>query len=408
MVIKKPKGTMDYFGLESIVLDRVVNEFKKSFKLFGFEYIKTPTFEFPYLLKNKYGDDSKLIYEFEDKKNRKLALRYDLTVPLARVVGDNNFTQPAKFYNIGSVFRYDRPQKGRKREFIQADIDIIGDSSSASDSELISCMSNAFFKLNLNPVFRVNNRSIMEKIFSQMNIPKSKYVQILRIIDKLDKIGLSGIKKELKLIDINEKNLIDVIKIKGNFLEIKNKLDKYNVKINLSEFEELLQKINLTKLNETNIIFDLSLARGLSYYTGNVWEIDSGKGMSIGGGGRYDNLIKDLTGKNLTGVGISVGITRLIELMKFNTGDNKKLYVIGIDSDVSDIVKYLRRNGINTAYNLKKKNIKSSINYAYKNNYEFVIIVGSEEIKTKLLTLKNINSGKTEKLKIDKIISKFK
>jgi len=408
MVIKKPKGTMDYFGLESIVLDRVVNEFKKSFKLFGFEYIKTPTFEFASLLKNKYGDDSKLIYEFEDKKNRKLALRYDLTVPLARVVGDNNFTQPAKFYNIGSVFRYDRPQKGRKREFIQADIDIIGDSSSASDSELISCMSNAFFKLNLNPVFRVNNRSIMEKIFSQMNIPKSKYVQILRIIDKLDKIGLSGIKKELKLIDINEKNLIDVIKIKGNFLEIKNKLDKYNVKINLSEFEELLQKINLTKLNETNIIFDLSLARGLSYYTGNVWEIDSGKGMSIGGGGRYDNLIKDLTGKNLTGVGISVGITRLIELMKFNTGDNKKLYVIGIDSDVSDIVKYLRRNGINTAYNLKKKNIKSSINYAYKNNYEFVIIVGSEEIKTKLLTLKNINSGKTEKLKIDKIISKFK
>ena len=408
MVIKKPKGTMDYFGLESIVLDRVVNEFKKSFKLFGFEYIKTPTFEFASLLKNKYGDDSKLIYEFEDKKNRKLALRYDLTVPLARVVGDNNFTQPAKFYNIGSVFRYDRPQKGRKREFIQADIDIIGDSSSASDSELISCMSNAFFKLNLNPVFRVNNRSIMEKIFSQMNIPKSKYVQILRIIDKLDKIGLSGIKKELKLININEKKLIDVIKIKGNFLEIKNKLDKYNVKINLSEFEELLQKINLTKLNETNIIFDLSLARGLSYYTGNVWEIDSGKGMSIGGGGRYDNLIKDLTGKNLTGVGISVGITRLIELMKFNTGDNKKLYVIGIDSDVSDIVKYLRRNGINTAYNLKKKNIKSSINYAYKNNYEFVIIVGSEEIKTKLLTLKNINSGKTEKLKIDKIISKFK
>ena len=408
MVIKKPKGTMDYFGLESIVLDRVVNEFKKSFKLFGFEYIKTPTFEFASLLKNKYGDDSKLIYEFEDKKNRKLALRYDLTVPLARVVGDNNFTQPAKFYNIGSVFRYDRPQKGRKREFIQADIDIIGDSSSASNSELISCMSNAFFKLNLNPVFRVNNRSIMEKIFSQMNIPKSKYVQILRIIDKLDKIGLSGIKKELKLIDINEKNLIDVIKIKGNFLEIKNKLDKYNVKINLSEFEELLQKINLTKLNETNIIFDLSLARGLSYYTGNVWEIDSGKGMSIGGGGRYDNLIKDLTGKNLTGVGISVGITRLIELMKFNTGDNKKLYVIGIDSDVSDIVKYLRRNGINTSYNLKKKNIKSSINYAYKNNYEFVIIVGSEEIKTKLLTLKNINSGKTEKLKIDKIISKFK
>ena len=408
MVIKKPKGTMDYFGLESIVLDRVVNEFKKSFKLFGFEYIKTPTFEFASLLKNKYGDDSKLIYEFEDKKNRKLALRYDLTVPLARVVGNNNFTQPSKFYNIGSVFRYDRPQKGRKREFIQADIDIIGDSSSASDSELISCMSNAFFKLNLNPIFRVNNRSIMEKIFSQINIPKSKYVQILRIIDKLDKIGLSGIKKELKLIDINEKNLIDVIKIKGNFLEIKNKLDKYNVKINLSEFEELLQKINSTKLNETNIIFDLSLARGLSYYTGNVWEIDSGKGMSIGGGGRYDNLIKDLTGKNLTGVGISVGITRLIELMKFNTGDNKKLYVIGIDSDVSDIVKYLRRNGINTAYNLKKKNIKSSINYAYKNNYEFVIIVGSEEIKTKLLTLKNINSGKTEKLKIDKIISKFK
>lgn len=408
MAIKRPKGTNDYFGIESIILDRVINEFKKSFRLFGFEYIKTPTFEFSSLLKNKYGDDAKLIYEFEDKKKRKLALRYDLTVPLARVVGNNNFTQPAKFYNIGSVFRYDRPQKGRKREFIQADIDIIGDSSLGSDAELISCMSNAFFRLNLNPVFRVNNRSIMEKIFSKLKIPKSKYVQVLRTIDKLDKIGINGIKKELKSFNISDKKLIEIIKIKGNFSEIKDKLDKYNINIDLFEFEELLQKINSIKLNETNIIFDLSLARGLSYYTGNVWEIDSGKGMSIGGGGRYDNLIKDLTGKNLTGVGISVGITRLIEIMKFNKGDQKKLYVISIDSDVSDIVKYLRRNGINTSYNLKKKNIKSSINYAYKNNYEYVMLVGSEEIKTKLFTLKNINSGLTEKLKIDKIISKFK
>ena len=195
----------------------------------------------------------------------------------------------------------------------------------------------------------------MEKIFSKLKIPKSKYVQVLRTIDKLDKIGINGIKKELKSFNISDKKLIEIIKIKGNFSEIKDKLDKYNINIDLFEFEELLQKINSIKLNETNIIFDLSLARGLSYYTENVWEIDSGKGMSIGGGGRYDNLIKDLTGKNLTGVGISVGITRLIEIMKFNKGDQKKLYVISIDSDVSDIVKYLRRNGINTSYNLKKK-----------------------------------------------------
>ncbi len=403
-----PKGTKDYFGKEAAILDKIIHSFRRSFRLFGFEYIKTPTFEYASILKNKYGEDSKLIYEFEDKNKRKLALRYDLTVPLARVVGTNNFPQPSKFYNIGSVFRYDRPQKGRKREFIQADIDIIGDDSINSDAELIACMSNGFYNLNLSPTFRINNRAIMEKIFKNLNIQKSQFVNIFRSIDKLDKIGYNGVISELKKIGIKEKKLFDIIKIKGDFKSVNKKLENLNLGINLEEFDSLIKKLNEIKINEINVVFDLSLARGLDYYTGNVWEIDSGKGLSIGGGGRYNNLIKGISNKDITGVGISVGITRIAEIIKLNPDFDKKIFVIDLNNEANSIIRELRRNGIKTSYNLKSKNIKSSINYANKNNFEYVLIIGDEEIKSNNLSLKNIKTGKSEKIKIKDLISKFK
>ena len=269
-------------------------------------------------------------------------------------------------------------------------------------------MSNGLYNLNLSTTFRINNRDIIENILKNLNIQKSQFVTIFRSIDKLDKIGYTGVISELKKIGIKEKKLFDIIKIKGDFKSVNRKLENLNLGINLEEFDSLIKKLNEIKINEINVVFDLSLARGLDYYTGNVWEIDSGKGLSIGGGGRYNNLIKGISNKDITGVGISVGITRIAEILKLNPDFDKKIFVIDLNNEANSIIRELRRNGIKTSYNLKSKNIKSSINYANKNNFEYVLIIGDEEIKSNNLSLKNIKTGKSEKIKIKDLISKFK
>jgi len=408
MKLQIPKGTSDYIGERAQNLNKIINAFQKSFELFGFNSIKSPIFEYASTLKGKYGADEKLIYEFKDKGNRELALRYDLTVPLARIVGTNQFSLPAKFYNIGSVFRYDRPQKGRTREFIQADIDIIGSESNSCDAELIACMSYGFSKLNLKPVFRINNRGLMNQAFNQLDIPESKYSEVLRIIDKLDKIGSEGVSKEIESLGIKSKSLIKFISIKGSLDQVKSKVSKLKLDLDFTEMAKLLEKLSDLQLNKTKITLDLSLARGLDYYTGNVYEIDLSTGMSLGGGGRYDQLISELTGKNLTGIGISVGVSRLLDLIPLTKSTKTKIFVIGIDSEIYDIVSKLRKNNILCSYNLNSKNLKNSLNYADKQGFNMVIIVGKEEILSKKYVLKNLKSGVEEKLSINQIISKLK
>jgi len=408
MKLQTPKGTSDYIGERAKKLNRIIRAFQDSFELFGFNPIKTPTFEYSSILKGKYGAEEKLIYEFKDKGNRELALRYDLTVPLARVVGTNQLSLPAKLYNMGSVFRYDRPQKGRTREFMQADIDIIGSNSISCDVELIACMNNGFNSLGLKPTFRINNRSLMNQIFEQINIPKSKYAEVLRAIDKLDKIGENGLKKELESIGVPISKLIKIISINGNSKKVQSELNKLDINIDYSELNSLFEKIYKIQLNTANLKLDLSLARGLDYYTGNVYEIDIGEEMSVGGGGRYSRLINDITGKDLNGIGISVGITRLLDMTSLTKSKNKDLFIISIDSDISKIITGLRKEGITCSYDLNSRNLASSLKYANKQEFENVIIVGKREVLNKKYVLRNMKNGKEENLTIKQIISKFK
>ncbi len=408
MKLQTPKGTSDYIGERAQNLNRIIKAFSESFELFGFNPIKSPMFEYASTLKGKYGADEKLIYEFKDKGSRELALRYDLTVPLARIVGTNQFSLPAKFYNIGSVFRYDRPQKGRTREFIQADVDVIGSESSACDAELIACMSYGFNKLKLNPIFRINNRNLMNQVFGQIGISESKYADVLRAIDKLDKIGTDGVSKELESIGVKPTTLIKLVSINGNLSQVKSKVSKLNLDLDFSELESIFETLSKVQLNNTKLTLDLSLARGLDYYTGNVYEIDLDTGMSLGGGGRYDQLISELTGKNLTGIGMSVGVSRLLDLVPITNSKASKVFVIGVDSDISEIVSAIRKDNVSCSYNLNAKNLKSSFNYADKQGFELVIIVGKDEIASKKYVFKNLKSGKEEKLTISQIISKLK
>jgi histidyl-tRNA synthetase len=408
MRLQTPKGTSDYIGERAKKLNRIIRAFQDSFELFGFNPIKTPTFEYASILKGKYGADEKLIYEFKDKGNRELALRYDLTVPLARVVGSNQFSLPAKLYSIGSVFRYDRPQKGRTREFMQADIDIIGSTSISCDVELIACMNNGFNSLGLKPTFRINNRNLMNQIFEQINISESKYAEVLRAIDKLDKIGVTSLEKELKSIGIPTSKLIKIILIKGNSKSVSSKLNKLDITIDFSELDSLFEQIYKIQLNPAKLKIDLSLARGLDYYTGNVYEIDIGEELSVGGGGRYSRLINDLTGKDLNGIGISVGITRLLDLVSLTNSDKNELFIISIDSDISKIITEIRKEGITCSYDLNSRSLNSSLKYADKQDFDNVIIIGKREVSNQKYVLRNMKNGKEENLTIKQIISKFK
>jgi len=406
--MQTPKGTRDYFGTDAKKFSAIISSFKNAFETFGFDKVNTPTFEYSKLLKGKYGEDEKLIYEFKDRAGRGLALRYDLTVPLARLVGNNQFPLPAKFYNIGKVFRYDNPQKGRKREFVQADIDVLGSNSNLCDAELISCMSYGFYGLRTKPIFRVNNRMVMNQIFSELGYRKKDFVTILRAIDKLDKIGVMGVKRELEGNGLkNVPRLLKLIRTRGSLTTLKSALKGMNV--DLSPFESLSSDVRNLQMNPTRIEFDLSLARGLDYYTGNVYEIDIGQKLSVGGGGRYDSLVRNLTGKDLTGVGISIGITRLFDLVsdKIKVNDSK-VSVVGINTNPLEIVNSLRSNGIVTNYDLNSRNLRSAMNYANKTGSNYVVLVGERELKAKKFVVRDMSSGKEEKLTINQIISKLK
>lgn len=406
--MQTPKGTRDYFGTDAKKFSAIISSFKNAFETFGFDRVSTPNFEYSKLLKGKYGEDEKLIYEFKDRAGRGLALRYDLTVPLARLVGSNQFPLPAKFYNIGKVFRYDNPQKGRKREFVQADIDVLGSNSALCDAELISCMSYGFYGVGIKPIFRVNNRIVMNQIFSELGYREKDFVTILRAIDKLDKVGVTGVKRELEGKGLkNVSKLLKLIRFRGSLTSLKSVLKGMNV--DLSPFESLSSDIRILQMNPTRIEFDLSLARGLDYYTGNVYEIDIGKGMSVGGGGRYDSLVQNLTGKDLTGAGISVGITRLFDLVsdKIKVSDSK-VSVVGINTNPLAVVSTLRQNGISTNYDLNTRNLRSAMNYANKTGSAYAIFVGERELKSKRFVLRNMVNGKEEKLTINQIISKLK
>tara|TARA_Y100000034_G_scaffold132340_1_gene195094 strand:+ start:2764 stop:4038 length:1275 start_codon:yes stop_codon:yes gene_type:complete len=411
MKLQTPKGMQDYVGSDAENFNTILNAFETAFQRFGFVPIRTPIVEYANLLKGKYGEDEKLIYEFKDKAGRGLALRYDLTVPLARVVGSNQFPLPAKFYNLGRVFRYDTPQKGRKREFVQADIDIIGSNSEICDAELIASMSYGFSQLGLKPTFRINNRAVMNQIFEQLRIPKSKFANVLRTIDKLDKIGVRKIKAELGAKGIvNTAKLMRIVGVKGSLVQVRRGLKEQGINVEFAPFENLLKNLRKFQLNPTKVVLDLSLARGLDYYTGNVYEIDLGAGISVGAGGRYDSLVRNLTGKDLTGVGISVGISRLFDLIpqRINSS-SKKVFVLGVGGvDISKVVSTLRFAGVCCTYDLNARNIGNALNYANKIGSDYAIIVGSKEIRANKVVLKDMKSGNESKLTLNQVILKLK
>lgn len=416
-------GFMELNPEDQIAFNRIKKVIEKTYQSYGFVPLDTPIIEYSNVLLAKAGGETeKQIYRFLKGEND-LSLRFDLTVPLAKYVAmkQNELVFPFKRYQIGKVFRGERPQKGRFREFYQCDIDVIGkeDLSLRYDAEMPSIIIDIFKKLNFGKFkIKINNRKILNGFFEELKLQDIS-VDILRIIDKIEKIGLINFKEELKLINVQDfqiEKILEFINIMGTNEEIIAKLRKLNIKnetfeLGLEELENVIKSMQDMEINDEYFQIDLTIARGLDYYTGTVYETILTDYPTIGSvcsGGRFDNLAEYYTDTKLPGVGISIGLTRLFYKLKeagILTDDIKSLTDVLIISLVDDY-KYVykvadilrRKNRVNICY--LEKGLKQQMKYANKLNSKYTILIGEDELKNEEVTIKDMNDNKQEKVKI--------
>ena len=423
-------GFMELLPNEQILFNQMKEKIESTYKKFGFLPLDTPVIELAEVLLAKAGGETeKQIYRFQ-KGDTDLALRFDLTVPLAKYVAKNygNLSFPFRRYQIGKVYRGERAQKGRYREFYQCDIDIIGDGELEliNDAEIPAVIYNMFRELGFEDfTVKINNRRILNGLFESVE-QKENSVEILRIIDKIEKIGKEEVIEEFKKIGLKEnqiKNILDFIEIKGTSDEKIEKLEKLGImnetyQQGVEELKTVIKNVRLFGVPEANFAVDLTIARGLDYYTGTVYETFLNNYREIGSvcsGGRYENLAEYYTEKSLPGVGVSLGLTRLfyklneLQIIKANKKSIADILIIPMIENLEEPIKLatkLRREGINTEIYLNDKKLKAKFKYADKLEIPYVIVVGEDEIQSNEITLKNMVTGMEEKLPMDEKIIK--
>lgn len=410
-------GFMELLPEEQILFNQIKNIIEETYKEFGFLPLDTPIIELSEVLLAKAGGETeKQVYRFK-KGDTDLSLRFDLTVPLAKYVAKNygDLSFPFRRYQIGKVYRGERAQKGRYREFYQCDIDIIGDGelSIKNDSELPVVIYTICKKLGFNDfTIKINNRKILNGVFESIN-QKESSTEILRIIDKIDKIGVEAVKEELSKLEITSENIdkiIKFIKIDGTSDEKLEKLRKLGIENDtfengIIELSEVIKNIRNFGVSDDNFIVDLTIARGLDYYTGTVYETFLNEYREIGSicsGGRYENLAQYYTDKKLPGVGISIGLTRFfyklneLKIIKASKKSVADVLIIPMLDELEISMKLatnLRANGIKTQIYLEEKKLKAKMKYADKLKIPYVIVLGDEEIQTGKIKIKNMKTG---------------
>ena len=422
-------GFMELLPNDQILFNQMMDTIEETYQRFGFLPLDTPIIELSEVLLAKAGGETeKQIYRFT-RGDTDLSLRFDLTVPLAKYVAKNygNLSFPFRRYQIGKVYRGERTQKGRYREFYQCDIDIIGDGELdlINDAELPSVIYMIFTKLGFsNFTIKINNRKILNGLFESIG-QKENSVEILRIIDKIDKIGKEAVKEELEKINVGKEQIDKII----SFIEISGsndeKIDKLKaLKIENEVFNKGLEELTFVVKNmrlfgipEANIMIDLTIARGLDYYTGTVYETflnDYRELGSVCSGGRYENLAENYTDKKLPGVGISIGLTRLfyklqeLNLIKAEKKSISDVLIIPMVEDLSVPIKVantLRSNGINTEVYLNNKKLKAKFKYADKLEIPYVIVIGEDEISKQVVKLKDMKTGEEKEISLNEIDS---
>lgn len=433
MQIVKPStiaGVMELLPEDQLVFDNIKSTIEETFKKYQFLPLDTPLIEKNEILFAKGGGETeKQIYSI-DSTSKDMSLRFDLTVPLARYVAEHfsDLNFPFKRYHIGKVYRGERNQKGRYKEFYQCDIDIIGNGSLSiyNDALLPKVIFEIFKKLEFNDiVFHINNRKLLNGYFKSLGIEDS--TEILRTVDKLAKIGKEETVKLLeKEVDLESaQKIVDFLTRDFTNKELLEDLrnnesnDLYNE--GLKELESVYDYMLKFEIPDENIKIDLSITRGLDYYTSTVYETFLTGFESLGSvcsGGRYENLASNFSKQSLPGVGLSIGLTRLFyQLKQIGYVDKHKnalteVLVIPMDEEFDfyaiELVNFLRKNGISVDIYLESGKFKKKLTYADKLNIKNVIIIGEEEFKENKLTLKNMEDGSQELLGFEEVLEKFK
>ena len=441
------KGTRDFNSEDLYKRNYIINIIRDNFSKFGFNPIETPSFERSETLLGKYGQEGeRLIFkilksgdflkgidgkDFEylnlGPKIVDKALRYDLTVPFARYVvqNQNNINIPFKRYQIQNVWRADRPQKGRYREFLQCDADVIGSKSMMQEIDFISLFDSVFNDLNIEGcVIKINSRKLLLAI-CEINNCLDKFGILTNQLDKLDKTDANVVKNNLidngfdkKIID----SLFEIIKLSKNFNDNLEEMKLYFKSSDIgleaiSDIEYIFNYFSKNKLTKSNLVFDIGLARGIDYYTGVIFEVLPPKTISLGsiaGGGRYDNLTEIFGLKNMSGIGISFGLDRLflvmdeLKLFPVTSYNSVKVLIlnfgVSFSYDLIEIANFLRSNKVNAEFYPDPIPLKKQLNYANKNDIPYVIFYGDEEKEKNCYNLKEMKTGKQEILDKEKLI----
>lgn len=451
------KGTRDFSPVEMEKRNFIFNTLKKVFKKFGYNEIQTPSFENLTTLTGKYGDEGdKLIFKIlnsgdylskvstealDEKNSTKLipqisekALRYDLTVPFARyvVMHQNDITLPFKRFQIQPVWRADRPQRGRYREFYQCDVDVVGSDSLLNEAEFIMIYHEALHALGLRDfTIKINNRKILSGIAEIIGKPEL-IVDMTVAIDKLDKIGLDGVNKELleRGFTIEDLAILKPIILLEGANEAKLQALKSVLATSekglkgIQEIEDVLAYLKAFNIDDNELMaaveVDITLARGLNYYTGCIFEVKTNEVAmgSIGGGGRYDDLTGMFGLKDLTGVGVSFGADRIYDVLEelnlfpASNATHTQVLIVNFDKEIESftlpILARLRHEGVAAELYPTVAKLKKQMSYADAKNIPFVVLVGEEEQKSGLLTLKNMESGDQIKVSVEDLIAKLK
>lgn len=409
--IQNLKGFRDFLGNDARLRNWLIGIFRTTFELHGFEPLETPALEYEELLLGKYGSEAdKLLYSFEDRGARRVALRYDQTVPTARVVSQhkNQIVFPYKRYQIQPVWRADKPQKGRWREFNQCDIDIIGAKAPLADAEILSIVASIFDTLDLPVKIKINDRQSLISLIQSVGIGEENTLSVVQTLDKLDKKSSDEVIAELR-----EKG------IDGSICE------KLFASINEAKMPDSLAKIvALAKtlgVAEDSVEFAPALARGLDYYTGMIFEVqvnDYGAG-SVGGGGRYDKLLGQLVGVDTPAVGMAFGFDRLIDAIiekgkiPNSTLQAAKVLVTIFNEDTAEysasIMRILQKSGIRSEiYSDVGRKFEAQIKYALGKKIPYVVIAGPDEVERKMVKLKKLDDKTQEDISIPDLVEKLR
>lgn len=406
------KGFRDLLPEEMAIRQKVIDTLRKVFESYGYQPLETPSLEYAPTLLGKYGEEAdKMVYTFKDKGGREVGLIYDLSVPISKVLAlySQKIPLPFRRYQIQRIWRAEKPQKGRYREVLQCDVDSFGSSSPLADAEIVAVIYDCLRKLKFEKfTIRINSRQVLFKLMSDLGIKQeNEQLSILRTIDKLDKIGLVEVKKELRqkgLTDKKTERLLSLIKLAQPDENLKR----------------LFNYLNNWRIDKRFYKFDPTLVRGLDYYTGPVFEtyVEKPKIGSITGGGRFDKLIADLGGPDIPATGTTIGLDRICDVIKAQnlwpevSPTSTKVLVTIFSPEYQEksieIANELRDSGINTELYLNPEaKLDKQLKYADRKDIPYVIIIGPEEVKKKAVTLKDLKKKSQKTVPQKDLIKQF-